>query len=98
MPDKRTRDKSLTIRLTALEKKLLTERAENQQLSVTDYILLSSLTDNRTNGYNDLCKQLSEIRYGLDKLKDNTDNIAWQEALDLQREAYAEVMKAICRS
>ena len=51
MKYKRNRTQSLTIRLTPAEKKMLQSRANAKHMSMTDYILLSSLKQDNANNF-----------------------------------------------
>lgn len=95
---KRNRTETLSLRLTKTEKRQLKALASKQDLSLTDYILLSALRYSKAEPYRPLLQSLDSLRTQLLTLREtqNTDEIA--DALVKQSKIYDEVLAAIrCR-
>ena len=95
MTYKRNRTETLTLRLTAQEKQMLKQKAEERNRTLTDFILLSALEHSDARSLRPILKKLDELHGELKKLqqKENTDEVC--DALAKQKELYQAVLNAI---
>lgn len=91
----RNRTETLSLRLTAEEKRLLKAHAEKNGMSVTDYILLSSLQYSAAGGYAPALKLLDQIHTELLELQKETPGDAVCDALEKQAKLYDAALSAI---
>ena len=91
----RSRTETLSLRLTAEEKKLLKARAAKNGQSVTDYILLSALQYSPAESYRPILKTLDRLRALLLELRDARDADGILDAQEKQSELYDELLAAI---
>ena len=95
---KRNRTETLSLRLTKTEKRQLKALASRQDLSLTDYILLSALRYSKAEPFRPLLKSLDSLRSELLALKETQNSDALADALEKQDQIYDEVLAAIrCR-
>ena len=92
---KRNRTETLTLRLTAEEKRMLKQKAEERNRTLTDFILLSALEHSDARSFRPILKKLDELHGALKKLqqKEKTDEVC--DALAKQKELYQAVLNAI---
>ena len=90
----RKRSESLTIRLTPTEKEILTAKAAEKDMSITQYLLWCS-----SRGCSDpirpLLKSLKQIRDLLEASSKTTRNEEAYDLLDLTDKVYRQVMEAV---
>lgn len=92
---RRNRTETLSLRLTAEEKKLLKALAEKRNMSMTDYILLSALHYSAGEHYSHALKTLSQIRTELLELQKSNPGDAVCDALEKQMQLYDAALAAI---
>ena len=92
---RRNRSETLSLRLTAEEKRLLKALAEKNGLSLTDYILLSALNYSAAGSYAPALKLLDQIHVELLELKKDNPGDAVSDALNKQAQLYDAALSAI---
>lgn len=92
---RRNRTETLSLRLTAEEKKLLKALAEKRNMSMTDYILLSALHYSAGEHYSHALKTLAQIRTELLELQKSNPGDAVCDALEKQMQLYDAALAAI---
>ena len=92
---RRNRTETLSLRLTAEEKKLLKALAEKRNVSMTDYILLSALHYSAGEHYSHALKTLAQIRTELLELQKSNPGDAVCDALEKQMQLYDAALAAI---
>ena len=92
---KRNRTETLTLRLTAEEKRMLKQKAAERNRTLTDFILLSALEHSDLRSLRPILKKLDELCGALKQLqqKEKTDEVC--DALARQKELYTAVLNAI---
>jgi uncharacterized protein (DUF1778 family) len=91
----RSRSETLSLRLTAEEKKLLKTLAEKNGQSMTDYILLSALQYSPASPFQTVLKNLDRLRMLLLDLRKEQNSDAVLDAQEMQSELYHELLAAI---
>lgn len=97
MQYRKDRTETLTIRLTAEEKRLIKARATARRISLTDYILLSSLEYSDTDCFLPVLKLLGDIKGELLNLQRKDNSAAVYDVLVKQREVFDEIIATIKR-
>ncbi len=93
---KRNRRETLSLRLTAEEKRLLKALAEKNGLSLTDYILLSALQYSSAGNHAPALKLLDQIHTELLELQKDNPSDAVCDALEKQAKLYDAALSLIC--
>lgn len=100
MSDNRKRNQTLTIRLTAAEKGAIIQKAEKAGMSLTDYIVASSLLTeiHVAEDTRPLVTELKRIGNNLNQISMKINAGAFQsynfqEVIDLQRSIYEELYR-----
>ena len=100
MTENRKRNQTLTIRLTAAEKDAITQKAAKARMSLTDYIVASSLLTeiHVAEDTRPLLTELKRIGNNLNQISTKINAGAFtsynfQEVIDLQRAIYEEVRR-----
>lgn len=98
MKYKRNRSESLTIRLTAEEKELIRLKARNRDMSITDFLLMSTIENRQVQELKPVLEKLTVLQKKTFEPRENSDTPGWRETKDLQSEIIAEVKKLIGRA
>ena len=100
MTENRKRNQTLTVRLTAAEKDAITRKAAKARMSLTDYIVASSLLTeiHVAEDTRPLLTELKRIGNNLNQISTKINagvfrSYNFQEVIDLQRRIYAEVCR-----
>ncbi len=100
MAENRKRNQTLTIRLTAAEKDAILRKAEKSRMSLTDYIIASSLLTeiHVAEDTRPLLTELKRIGNNLNQIttKVNAGAFAsynFQEVIDMQKDIYEELYR-----
>ncbi len=100
MSENRKRNQTLTVRLTAAEKDAILRKAEKARMSLTDYIVASSLLTeiHVAEDTRPLLTELKRIGNNLNQISMKINAGAFtsynfQEVIDLQRNIYEEIYR-----
>lgn len=91
----RNRTETLSLRLTAEEKRILKALAAKNGMSITDYILLSALQYSSAGSHAPALKELGQIRAELLELRKESPCDAVCDALEKQAKLYDAALAAI---
>lgn len=93
MSAQRKRTETLTVRLTPEEKRLLKRKATSRKMSITDFILLTSLDYQEADRLLPVVEALAQVKNELRFLQQNKTDSALDDSLD----RYHDVMNALMK-
>ena len=95
MSIRRKRTETLTVRLTPEEKRLLKRKAASQKMSITDFLLLTSLGYQEADRLLPVVEALAQIKNELHSLQQNKTDSAVNDALDCCHDVMNALIKLL---
>lgn len=92
---KRNRSESLTIRLTSDEKSILKKRASVRGMSITDYIMLSSIYHSESHQYGHLLYTVEQMKSLILSVQERSFVPELFDLIDLNQQLYNEITNHI---
>ncbi len=94
----RNRTETLTLRLTPEEKNLIKHRAGARNMTLTEYILRSSIGYSEVSNFAFLLKQIDELRSLLKGLQQRGKDVNLPDAVTAIEKIYNDVLSAVTES